>query len=165
MAENPGFLSISRNIYFIYFITSFRSHMYVVCHQYVIGGTLFINFISTVATCRIPRKARTAGLLSKMSYSELMEDLSSAWRKVDGPLSPSSDDSYGVHALKIVFEELEALELSKFAPFFLSRELRPSNYSQRQPRIRSASSRSRLSPHKFKKITPKECKHSWAYLF
>lgn len=76
-------------------------------------GSEFINFISTVATCRILRKARTAGLLSKMSYSELMEDLSSAWRKVNGPVPPASDDGYWVHTLKIVFEELEALELSK----------------------------------------------------
>ena len=35
-------------------------------------GSEFINFISTVATCRIIRKAQNAGLLEKMSYAELM---------------------------------------------------------------------------------------------
>jgi len=75
-------------------------------------GSEFINFISTVATCRIIRKARSAGLLKDMSYGELMEDLSSAWRMVDAPKLPRSDDGYWVHTLKIVFEELEALGLS-----------------------------------------------------
>jgi len=75
-------------------------------------GSEFINFISTVATCRIIRKARSAGLLEDMSYGELMEDLSSAWRMVDAPKLPRSDDGYWVHTLKIVFEELEALGLS-----------------------------------------------------
>lgn len=41
-------------------------------------GSEFINFISTVATCRLIQKARAAGLLSKMTYKELMDDLSSA---------------------------------------------------------------------------------------
>ena len=79
-------------------------------------GSEFINFISTVATCRIIRKAEKAGLLKKMSYGELMDDLSSAWRMTDAPHSPSSDDGYWVHTLQTVFEELEALGLSKPVP-------------------------------------------------
>lgn len=75
-------------------------------------GSEFINFISTIATCRILRKARTVGLLKEMSYGDLMDDLSSAWRMSDAPDSPKSDDGYWVHTLKTVFEELEALELS-----------------------------------------------------
>jgi len=75
-------------------------------------GSEFINFISTVATCRIIRKARTAGLLENMSYGDLMDDLSSAWRMVDAPSPPRSDDGYWVHTLNIVFEKLEALGLS-----------------------------------------------------
>lgn len=31
-------------------------------------GSEFINFISTVLTCRLIQKARIAGLLNKMSY-------------------------------------------------------------------------------------------------
>jgi hypothetical protein len=79
-------------------------------------GSEFINFISTVATCRILRKARTAGLLAGMSYGELMDDLSSAWRMKDAPEPPSSDDAYWVHTLISVFDELEALGLSMPAP-------------------------------------------------
>ena len=79
-------------------------------------GSEFVNFISTVATCRIIKKAEQAGLLNQMSYGELMDDLSSAWRKTDAPNDPSSDDGFWVHTLKTVFEELEALGLSRPVP-------------------------------------------------
>lgn len=79
-------------------------------------GAEFINFISTVATCRIIRKARQAGLLKQMSYGELMDDLSSAWRQVSAPGKPATGDGYWVHTLQIVFEELEALGLSEPIP-------------------------------------------------
>ena len=79
-------------------------------------GSEFINFISTVATCRIIRKARTVGLLGKMSYGEMMDDLSSAWRRIDAPKIPASDDGYWIHTLKTVYEELEALGLSTPVP-------------------------------------------------
>lgn len=69
-----------------------------------------------MATCRIVRKARQAGLLDKMTYGDLMDDLSSAWRKTDAPAVPESDDGYWVHTLQCVFEELEALGLSEPAP-------------------------------------------------
>ena len=76
-------------------------------------GAEFINFISTVITCRIIRKATRAGLLEHMSYGELMDDLSSAWRRTDAGGIPRSDDKYWVHTLQIVFDELEALGLSE----------------------------------------------------
>lgn len=79
-------------------------------------GSEFVNFISTVATCRIIKKATQTDLLSKMSYGELMEDLSSAWRKVDAPAEPETGDGYWVHTLKYVEEELEILRLSKPEP-------------------------------------------------
>ena len=79
-------------------------------------GSEFINFISTVATCRILRKARAAGLMPGLSYGELMDDLSSAWRLKDAPEPPSSDDRYWVHTLVSVFDELEALGLSVPVP-------------------------------------------------
>lgn len=75
-------------------------------------GSEFVNFIATVATCRLIRKARGPGLLDKMSYRDLMDDLSSAWRMVDSPEKPRSDDGYWVHTITCVFEELEALGLS-----------------------------------------------------
>lgn len=79
-------------------------------------GSEFINFISTIATCRIIRKAERTGLLKQMSYGDLMDDLSSAWRKTDAPELPETDDGYWVHTLKSVFEELEVLGLSKPVP-------------------------------------------------
>ncbi len=79
-------------------------------------GSEFVNYISTVATCRIIKKAEQAGLLDHMSYGDLMDDLSSAWRRTDAPDDPSTDDGYWVHTLKIVFDELEALGLSKPIP-------------------------------------------------
>lgn len=47
-------------------------------NDYSVIGSEFINFISTVATCRIIRKAQNARLFAHMSYGELMDDLSSA---------------------------------------------------------------------------------------
>lgn len=79
-------------------------------------GSEFVNFITTVMTCRIIRKATRAGLLNKMSYGDLIDDLSSAWRKADAPQKPKTDDGYWVHTLQIVFEELEALGLSEPVP-------------------------------------------------
>ena len=79
-------------------------------------GSEFINFISTVITCRLIGKAREAGLLNKMSYKDLMDDLSSAWRMVDAPEPPKSDDGSWVHTINCVFEELEALGLSISVP-------------------------------------------------
>lgn len=57
-------------------------------------GSEFINFISTVLTCRMLRKARENGLLEKVSYGELLDDLSSAWRMVDSPEDPATDDGF-----------------------------------------------------------------------
>ena len=79
-------------------------------------GSEFVNFISTVATCRIIRKAEQAGLLKDMSYGDLMDDLSSAWRRTDAPEQAATDDGYWVHTLNTVFEELEALGLSTPVP-------------------------------------------------
>ena len=85
-------------------------------NDFSVIGSEFINFISTVATCRIIKKAEQAGLLDNMSYADLMDDLSSAWRRTDAPAEPSTDDGYWVHTLKTVSEELEALGLSKPVP-------------------------------------------------
>ena len=51
-----------------------------------------------------------------MSYGDLLEDLSSAWRKADAPDDPATDDGFWIHTLKTVFEELELLGLSKPVP-------------------------------------------------
>ena len=59
---------------------------------------------------------RCFGLLNKMSYGDLMDDLSSVWRKADAPQKSKTDDGCWVHTLQIVFEELEALGLSEPVP-------------------------------------------------
>ena len=82
-------------------------------NDFSVIGNEFINFLSTVTTCRIIRKAQSVGLFEHMSYGELMDDLLSAWRKTNAPIEPATDDGYWVHTLKLVFDELEALGLSK----------------------------------------------------
>ncbi|MDR0948093.1 MAG: transposase [Lachnospiraceae bacterium] len=79
-------------------------------------GSEFVNFISTVATCRILRKASKVGLFDQMSYGELMDDLSSAWRRVDTYEKPVRNDEHWVHTLVYVFDELEALGLCEPLP-------------------------------------------------
>jgi len=79
-------------------------------------GSEFVNFISTVITCRLIKKARDAKLLEKMSYGELMDDLSSAWRLVDSPDVPETGDGFWVHTLLTEFKEMEVLGLSKPIP-------------------------------------------------
>ena len=75
-------------------------------------GSEFVNFISTTVTCRILRKARTAGVLKDRTYGEMMDDLSEAWRRTGSPESPSSGDNFWIHTLKESFELMEALGLS-----------------------------------------------------
>jgi hypothetical protein len=79
-------------------------------------GSEFVNFISTLVTCRIIRKARAAGVLEDKTYGNLIEDLNTAWRAADAPSPPRSDDGCWVHALKYVLEDMERLGLSEPAP-------------------------------------------------
>lgn len=73
-----------------------------------------------------------------MSYGELMDDLSSAWRRTDAPEEPATDDGYWVHTLRIVFEELETLGLSKPipkpAPKKRGRKPKPKDPSEQKPK-------------------------------
>ena len=80
--------------------------------DFTVIGSEYVNFIATLATCRMIRKARLTGLLKNMSFGELLDDLNSAWRKTSAPNPPSSDDGCWVHTLLCVFDELEALGLS-----------------------------------------------------
>ena len=59
------------------------------------------------------RKARESELLEKVSYGKLLDNLSSAWHVVDSPEAPATDDGFWIHTLSYVFDELEALNLSK----------------------------------------------------
>jgi hypothetical protein len=81
--------------------------------DYSLMGVEFVNFIATLITSRMVRKAGDAGLLDTMTYGDLMEDLSSAWRSVDATGTPKSNDKYWVHTLPSVLEMLENLGLSE----------------------------------------------------
>lgn len=84
--------------------------------DFSVFGSEFVNSLATILTCRLRRRAQRAGLLNKCSFKDLMEDLATAWRRVDGPLSPASDDSYWVTDYPGVFDLLERLGLSKPKP-------------------------------------------------
>ncbi len=81
--------------------------------DYSLLGTEFVNFVATLMTSRMVKKAGDAGLLDKMMYGDLMEDLSSAWRYCDAPERPKSYDKKWNHTLPSVFEILEILGLSE----------------------------------------------------
>ena len=79
-------------------------------------GKEFINFICILATTRVLRRARDAGLLEKMSYGDLMDDLKQCWRKIDAPREPANDDGHWVHTFEAGFKAMAALGLSKPVP-------------------------------------------------
>ena len=85
-----------------------------------------------------------------MSYGDLMEDLSTAWRRVDAPAStPTTGDAYWIHTLQKVFEELELLGLSqpisKPEPKKRGRKPKPKSSNEQPKRKRG---RPRKNPEK-----------------
>lgn len=75
-------------------------------------GSEFINHIATLLTCRIINKAIKAKILEKMTYRDMMDDLSGAWRKIKAVGKPKRDDeSYTNYMFKELNELLEALDL------------------------------------------------------
>lgn len=79
-------------------------------------GSEFINFISTVITCRAVEKMEKSGLLKEYSYSEIMAALAGVWRKVDAPEVASTADDGWINRIKWRMEIMEALGLSVPAP-------------------------------------------------
>ena len=79
--------------------------------DFSVYGSEFINFISTLITCRMINKLREVKLLDDHSFGEIMDDLSSAWRKVGCPDEPKRNDGYWVHTLEYVYDEMELLGL------------------------------------------------------
>ena len=80
--------------------------------DFAVIGSEFINFITTLATCRMVKIAQDSELLIKMSFGELMRQLSQIWRQVDAPSEARSDDNYWVYPFKGALQEMEALGLS-----------------------------------------------------
>jgi hypothetical protein len=81
--------------------------------DYSLIGAEFVNFIATVMTSRMVRKAGNAKLLDVMTYGDLMDDLSSAWRQSGSTDKPRSADKKWVHTLPSVLVLLEKLGLSE----------------------------------------------------
>lgn len=86
--------------------------------DFSVHGAEFVNFISTILSCRIVNLASKTGLLDKMTYGELLDDLNHAWRKTDASINikPSSDDEQWVNVTNKILSILEALELSTPIP-------------------------------------------------
>ena len=63
-------------------------------------------------TCRLRRVAQRAGLLQKLSFRDLLEDLGTARCRVDGPVPVKSDDSHWVADCKGAFTLMETFGLS-----------------------------------------------------
>ena len=81
---------------------------------------------------------------------QLMDDLSSAWRKTDAPTEPATDDDGWVHTLQIVFDELEALGLSKPVPKpepkKRGRKPKPKDPTEQKPKRKRGRPRKDASP-------------------
>lgn len=84
--------------------------------DFAVMGEEFVNLLSSIITSRIVKKASEKGLLEKMTYENLMDDLSTAWRRTDYQGKPSdkpkSNGPGWVHTLPKVKKLLELLELS-----------------------------------------------------
>ncbi len=81
--------------------------------DFAVIGSEFINFFASVITCRIIDRMSKAGLLDKLSYKGVMDDLFSAARYVEPNDEPKEDDEYWVHTMPKVMQKLVALGLAK----------------------------------------------------
>ncbi|MDY0288253.1 MAG: hypothetical protein RBR15_05475 [Sphaerochaeta sp.] len=81
--------------------------------EYSLIGVALVNFVAALMTYRMVRKAGDADLLDGLTYGDLMEDLSSAWRKAGSTGFPRSGDKQWVHTLPAVLVLLERLGLSE----------------------------------------------------
>jgi hypothetical protein len=61
--------------------------------NYAVVGSEFINFLSSVISCRILRKADQAGVLNNLTYGSMMKKLGQAWRRTDDTREPVENDS------------------------------------------------------------------------
>lgn len=81
-------------------------------------GSEFVNFISTLMTCRIIEKAKAADILQEMTFGDMIEDVNTAWRKRDTSIDklPKVDDDQWFHTIPKVAELLVRLGLAEGAP-------------------------------------------------
>ena len=82
--------------------------------DYAVRGAEFINFIATVLTSRICKKAEECGVLDNLTYGDMRDDLSSVWRSVKGEINtPKLGDGYWrCNTLPSIFELMVKLGLA-----------------------------------------------------
>ncbi len=82
-------------------------------NDFSVYGSEFINFISTLITSRIIKKGQSTGVFENLTYEELMDDLSSAWRKISDEEAVKADDDLWIHTNKKVLDLLVELGLAE----------------------------------------------------
>lgn len=82
--------------------------------DFAVRGEEFINFIATVLTSRVCRKAEECGALDNLTYGDMRDDLSSVWRSTKGEIkTPKLGDGYWrCNTLPSIFELMVKLGLA-----------------------------------------------------
>ena len=110
-------------------------------------GSEFINHIATIISCRILRIIRDLGILKDRSFGDLIDDLSTAWRKVESPKQPSYNDGCWVHTVNYVFDELYTLGLCSPPPKPEPKKRgRPKKNPDAEPQVKRPRGRPRKNP-------------------
>ena len=77
-----------------------------------VHGSEFINHVASTLSLRLFNAARKSGVLDEYTYGDMMEDLSSVWRKTDSPEVARTDDESWVTFIKKTMVLMEQLGLS-----------------------------------------------------
>ena len=84
--------------------------------NYAIIGSEFINFISSLISCRILRKADQAGILKDITFGSMMDRLGQAWRRTDDAREPVEGDSSWFVTQELDYELMIKLGVCKALP-------------------------------------------------
>lgn len=80
--------------------------------DHAVIGEMFVNTIAATITNRLVELFRKKELLKTMSYGDIMDDLSTVWRKTNAPESfPDRDDCYWEHPFEYALDLMVKLEL------------------------------------------------------
>ena len=115
--------------------------------DYSVIGSEFINFISTILTSRMCKKAEECGVLDDLSYGDMMEDLSSVWRSIKGNYTmPKLHDGYWErNNLPSVFELMVKLGLA-IDPTIRRKRGRPKKENKEENKPKRKPGRPRKNP-------------------
>ncbi len=81
--------------------------------DFSVWSSEFVNFLATVITSRMVKKANENKVLDNFTYGEMMDELEHIWRKTSAQGAVKSSDHYWVHPFKDGMEILEKLGLSE----------------------------------------------------